>query len=1033
MVAFGKVSNKLRILTFLAVIALLKAINVTQPDTSADRIILKNSIAYHFVRNVKSIDAEVFITRRISISPLVEGITQLKEAQTKLEDFCHEIRGQFTGLKSPQGKVTTYSHQVGKRSFEEFLYFSEVGLVTFEEGRARCEYLKMQLPELYTEASRQRLSLLMATYNLTNTFAGITYDPIVALQRFIGTGLPWWQGIYNYSHSEGGDPDNISDVTDAPHIRFLYTTFERLITMYEIPSPGWSNQSYDADYRRINKEVALIVTPLICQEKTLADLPRTTFMTGSNPNSFSYNLRPYKWWEHPGLKNKPRAPRAKREARRKIIREHYTTSGPPRDLSFATMVPTVRIDTEKLNLLRSKRLVAEDTRAGLTQEICLSTAAYIGEIELRSRLRIVELLKLVDITIKVNEPTDLSRFKRSPQVLSDTTPSHSAEINSQQDHYRSERSPIGLFLLKNGVRSVWSLFGFLEKIRTNRRLNKLEKEVGRLQAASSAQAGMVDKISLIVANHSIIIAQLQVATTDLSKQITTLQKRVDKLDSRVDELNTIVHMSLAMTLLNGLTERTKEAMDHGFEMLEDIIRRAVMSETSARLLPVDQIVKVQTDLSVMSNSILDPEYKRMKSVIVSDPQNPELLLAIISAVALTRRNQELVKLIPVPWFKGNEVIKPILSHTAAILDQDAGTFTVLDREEAENCAKDGHCSTSNPERRNNAVACGIPQLFNWNLNKCDYESVLSDGTFLKRLGADGIVFSLKEAASSQLFCSGLVGTPRSLEGSGTLQIPAGCTLTITGRNGEATRIRSLPMSQIMQVQNLDLIVIGPEYLLRADNFGSPLNTSNPFTKIVSDHLQILGKQLEDTNEEVKHHSHAVIILASVLGFALLVIIGLSLLLYRYSSRFRIKVRKVKTDLEGVAGTLVAFERDAAERAKLKAENEPPRVPPRNLNTLLHQLEQMDKAVVPNDYLQFGESPLTDKACGASVYSNTREQPTHYSTAPRPKPRDRYLYPMAPLRAELYDMVKGENLKTDANREMASYTKRSENSSAFRKH
>ena len=110
MVVFGKVSNKLRILTFLTAIALLKAINVTQPDTSADRIILKNSIAYHFVRNVKSIDAEVFITRRISISPLVEGITQLKEAQTKLEDFCHEIRGQFTGLKSPQGKVTTYSH-----------------------------------------------------------------------------------------------------------------------------------------------------------------------------------------------------------------------------------------------------------------------------------------------------------------------------------------------------------------------------------------------------------------------------------------------------------------------------------------------------------------------------------------------------------------------------------------------------------------------------------------------------------------------------------------------------------------------------------------------------------------------------------------------------------------------------------------------------------------------------------------------------------------------------------------------------------
>ena len=63
-------------------------------------------------------------------------------------------------------------------------------------------------------------------------------------------------------------------------------------------------------------------------------------------------------------------------------------------------------------------------------------------------------------------------------------------------------------------------------------------------------------------------------------------------------------------------------MNNGFEMLEDIISKAVMSETSARLLPVDQIIKVQTDLSVTSNSILDPEYKHMKSVILSDPQNP---------------------------------------------------------------------------------------------------------------------------------------------------------------------------------------------------------------------------------------------------------------------------------------------------------------------------------------------------------------------------------------------------------------------------
>ena len=1030
-----KFSSHLRILKFVfaffTLIVAVKASGTTQPDASADRIILKNSIAYHFVRNVKSIDAEVFITRRISITPLVQGITQLREAKLKLEDFCSQIRGRMTGLRAPNGKTTS---KVGKRSYEEFVYFPEIGPVTFNEGTARCNHQQMQLPELYSRTSSERLIQLMTAYNLTNTFAGITFDPISSLQRFIGTGLPWWQGVYNLTYSRGGFPDDISDITDAPHIRFIYTIFDKLVTMYESPSPGLSKNSFNADYRREEKSIALTVAPLICQEKTLADLPTTTFRTGSNPNTFKYFLTGYNATIHPFMNKTKRVKRQTASRGSRIIAEVAAKHAEQRKLAsdkltFATMAPIAKFTSTELNNFRTKRLAVEDTRIELAQEICSSTASYISEIELRSKARLEELLKLVDITIKVNEATDTTKDKRSPASDENFSPNQSDNFNDGASPYRAKRSPLGLFLLKNGVRSVWSLFGFLEKIRTNRRLNKLEKEVGRLSAASSSQAEMVDKISLIVVNHSIIISQLQIATADLSKQVNMLQNRVDNLDSKVEELNTIVHMSQAMTLLNILTERTREAMNNGFEMLEDIISKAVMSETSARLLPVDQIIKVQTDLSVTSNSILDPEYKHMKSVILSDPQNPELLLAIISAVALTRRNQELVRLIPVPWFKGSEAIKPILSHTAVLLDQDAGTFIVLDPDEAQLCARDGHCSTSNPEHRNNAVNCGISQYFNWNLDKCDFENVLSDGTFLKRLGADGIVFSLKEAASSQLFCSGLVGPTRSLEGSGTLQVPAGCALAVTDKNGHTTRIKSLPMSQIIQAQSLDLIIIGPEHLLQADNVGTLSNVSHPFSKLVSEHLQVLGNQLKSTNDEVKHHSNAVIILASVLGFSLLVVILLSLLLYRYSSRFRVKVRQVRTDLEGVAGTLVAFEREAAERVRNKTGEIPPKIPPRRFTTLFQQLDQIDKRKVPNTYLKIGESPTSTKSFGTtSIYNGPKEHPVHYSTAPRPRPRERYLYPMAPLRTELYDMIREDNRKMELDRAMSNSGLRMENSS-----
>ncbi len=980
-----------RIITLILFIAVIlnttdAADNSSEPDLSSDRIVLKNSIAYHFIKHVRSIETEVFITRRISISPLVEGIRKLSETKLKLNQFCNEIDGYFiSGLRSPRSKNSPIKVGMG----DDFIYFPELGDVTFEEAKRRCHNIGMQLPELYGESDRTALVRLLNFYGVSYTFAGIAYDVEVALQRFLETGLPWWQGIHNTSIGEGNKVNNIEEMSDDTHIRFVYTNKGHLQTIFEILSPMSERKVYDPHYRQRNKEFVLVSAPLICQSKTTAMYPNKTFRTGNRPSVFTYKFK--------------RADNIYGAKRRRDVSPTQTN---PEYAISQSLLPDSRINGPKGKSLvkrasfnsegdlKARRLVTEDPKVKLSQEICLSIASHIGEIEVRSRNRLVKLLNLIDISINLNTTINKIRVTRESDNLSKVTMP------------REKRSPFGLFLLKNGIRSVWSLFGFIEKVRTNRRLNRLEKDVARLQAQSEKTNSMVDHLALMVSNHSIMIGQLQVTTEELSKQVAILTTKIDSLGNQLDLVTSVLQVEQAMNLLQSIVDRTRDAMSHGFDVLEQIVDKALMSETSAHLLPVDEIRRIQVDISIFSNSILDPEYKRMKSVIVTDPENPELLLAIINMASLSRRNYELVQLTPVPLYKNKEAIVPVLSHQSAVLDQQEGTFIVLDQQELNSCLKNEHCTSSGPEQRTNTIACGIPQFFDWNKNKCDFEPVLSNGIFLKRLGADGIVFSLKRPVTAQLFCLNVPGHTKALSGSGVLQLPPGCSLSITTAEGDITKIKSLPISQVMQARDLDLIVTGPSHIFHTRGLDDPLNTSNSFSRIIDEHLMGLGKQLDDTNDDVQHHKNIVLALGVILGVTLLIIIIMGALLYRYSSRFRTKVKVVKKELQGVGDKMMAIEREAAARAR--RDFTPPPIPPRNLNTYLYKLEAFERRVRDNDYIAVTEGNNIKANRSHSLYENTSEITKGRSrTLPKPKPR--VLYPMLPCA----DLCEGEELNPRA--------------------
>jgi len=741
--------------------------NATEPDLNSDRVVMKNSIAYHFIKHVRSIEANVLITRRISISPLVVGIQQLSDTKDKLKDFCSTI-------------------------------------------------------------------------------------------------------VENIKKAYGG------------HIS-------------KVPARG----------RR-------------------------------------------------SLRSRKR--RASQCCIRTQKRERRTTKGPEPQL-----------------------ILIADPTLQMAQDICDSITSHISEIEGRSKSRIAKILSLIDISIDMNATRVMSRHKRS--VMD-----------------KSKRS-IGMFLLKSGIRSVWSLFGFVEGIRTNRRLNRLEKEVAQLQMQQDKTSSMVDHLTLVVTNHSILIEQLHVTTSKLVKQVNDLSDKVNNLDEKILYVRSIFQVTTILDLLQSVVDRTRDAMDHGFYILEHIVDKALMSETSAHLLPVDEIRKVQVEVSIFSNAILDPEYQRIKSVIVADPDDPEFLRAVISVAALSRRHHELIELIPVPLFRGDQALVPYLSHSAAILDHEEGLFIPLDPREMADCLRNEHCATTGPELRTNTVACGIPQFFDWNKEQCDFEPILSNGIFLKRLGSDGIIFSLKEQVTAQLFCSAIPSQSRTLKGSGVLQMPAGCKLAIVMANGDITRIRSPPDTQIVQAQDLVLIVAGPGQLMHTKSLDSLGNTSTLLSRAINEHLINIEKQIDVTVGDVSYHWTVVLSLSIVLGIVCLLIVALLMLLYRYSSRFRRKVKTVRNELQGVGDKIIAFEREAAARGR---RDERPLIdPPSNFGSIIRNLDKMEHHAKMNEYLNFGSnSSLARKDFGEfNKYGFTK-----YLDTSKPIPKPRAIYPSVPPRSEIYSLA-----------------------------
>ena len=111
-------------------------------DEKMDKLVISNQIGYHFKRVVREVSQELFVSRRIDVSSLFNGIHVLKMTKKSLDKYCNSLQPNLSDVQRAGIPVESSG----------FVYIKTPKFATFAEAKARCSALNLQLPELYTLA-----------------------------------------------------------------------------------------------------------------------------------------------------------------------------------------------------------------------------------------------------------------------------------------------------------------------------------------------------------------------------------------------------------------------------------------------------------------------------------------------------------------------------------------------------------------------------------------------------------------------------------------------------------------------------------------------------------------------------------------------------------------------------------------------------------------------------------------------------------------------------------------------------------------
>lgn len=810
-------------------------------DQRADRLIIKNQIGYHSKKIVREVTQELFVSRKIDVSPLYMGIEVLQLARNGVASFCNHL------LIADYEPVSKAINEL------DYMVIERPVRASFAEAKARCEAQGLQLPEIYNEEQRRRFVHHMEAFNISHCFAGLQSDTAASIHRFIATGFPIWRGLHHKVYTKDNQSMDITNAMDDVNARFLYSKSGQLVVSWNHPTIihdqklGFGSHGY----WEAHNEFSQVLSRTVCEPK----------WKGHDYRDETETMQP----RIPGVIIKNRFMREATLSRKREFGPHNNQ----------TMDEFLKIKGLK--------------------NYCRSVANQADEIQKDMSLKLKDLFSLVDIKVQYED--------------------------IQKVHGRVERAAfLAQFIFSTGVRLIWGLVGFLDKLRMNRKIKNIEYNLSKVQEQVGNHSQQIADISKIIYGHSIAIQQLTIATADLGERLSKVESRVYALERSLDNLADKVESMISLSLISNLINRIQQSLNTGYDTLKDIVHSSLLDQTSPLLLPAEQMKKVHQEANLF-DGVLDTDFAKMQSIIVSDPNDPHLLLVVINIAALSRKNSELVNLIPVPFYEGTDTFVPVLDYHTVLLDQKSGIFSILNEQEQYDCLF-GRCYSSDVEHSIHEKSCGIPQMTSQSTEGCMTERILSNGVYIKPMLPDGIIFAFQREVTTQLFCDEgkFIGPNKQLTGTGTMQLPNGCVLSVRDQ-GRTTNVKSQPIYHLVNGGELKLMPHGP--LSTSYNKNS---TNKVMTRqgLMSEHMSLVIQQLENVDEKISNQATYIWSLVGmilVVTTCLFIVVTLS---YRFSGRFRMKIYDLRDSFEHVFRRLSEVETKQDE----SKQGRPPPVAPR---------------------------------------------------------------------------------------------------------
>ncbi len=188
--------------------------------------------------------------------------------------------------------------------------------------------------------------------------------------------------------------------------------------------------------------------------------------------------------------------------------------------------------------------------------------------------------------------------------------------------------------------------------------------------------------------------------------------------------------------------------------------------------------------------------------------------------------------------------------------------------------------------------CGIPQCSDKNLDACAYEEVEDDSkTHLISALPDGAFVSFKETVHAQLFCTdnNLPGRLQEVVGMGVLQLPNGCTLSITDKKGRNSKLKGPPLHNFIQGHDVVIIDKLPMSVL-VESTGLANRSQTAMDQMLQQHLGQIQEDLVVTNVKLQAQETTVITTVCISIVIVIILIIAIIIAIKFSGKIRERLK-----------------------------------------------------------------------------------------------------------------------------------------------